>query len=59
MYCVRKFADGWAVFNLDNDGSRQLTEDEVAVLRCEVPQLDDPGTAAWYTDKLECIHEKP
>jgi hypothetical protein len=59
MYCVRKFEDGWAVFNLDNDRSRQLTETEVEVLRCEVPQLNDAETAAWYTDRLECINNKP
>jgi hypothetical protein len=59
MYCVRKFADGWAVFNVESEASRQLTEVEVEVLRQEVPQLNDPETAAYYTDTLDCINNKP
>lgn len=59
MYCVRKFADCWAVFNLDNDTSRRLTEHEVGVLRQAVPELDDPLVAAHYTDRLESINDKP
>jgi len=59
MYCIRKFADCWAVFNLDTDESRKLTEEEVAVVRREVPSLDDPGTAAWYSDRIDCINNKP
>lgn len=59
MYCIRKFADCWAVFNLENDESRRLSEEEVVVLRREVPVLSDPGTAAWYSDVLECINDKP
>ncbi|HTR29905.1 MAG TPA: hypothetical protein VMH27_11590 [Puia sp.] len=59
MYSIRKFADCWAVFNLDTNESRPLTADEVAVVRREIPSLDDPGTAAYYTDELNCISEKP
>ena len=59
MYCIRKFSDGWAVFNLDSEASRQLNTDEVELLRREVPELDDPGTVAWYTDNLEFINNKP
>ena len=59
MYCIRKFADCWAVFNLENDQSRRLTGEEVELLRVELPALDDPGTAAWYGDELDCITDKP
>jgi len=59
MYCIRKFADGWAVFNLESKASRQLTEAEVEVLKREVPQLNDSETAAYYTDSLECVNNKP
>ena len=47
------------MFNLDTDESRKLTEEEVAVVRREVPSLDDPGTAAWYSDRIDCINNKP
>ena len=59
MYCVRKFSDCWAVFNVDTELSRPLTDAEVALLKVEVPTLDDPGTAAYYTDRLDCINDKP
>jgi len=59
MYCIRKFADCWAIFNLDEDTSRRLTADEVAVLRQVVPELEDPLVAAHYTDRLDCINDKP
>jgi hypothetical protein len=59
MYCIRKFSDCWAVFNMDTEESRPLTEEEVEVLRREVPSLDDPGTAAYYADKVDCIKDKP
>ena len=59
MYCIRKFADCWAVFNLDNDGSRPLTEAEVKSVREALPELDDPKTAAMYVDRLDGINDKP
>ena len=59
MYCIRKFADCWAVFNLDTDKSRRLTEEEVKLVREAVPSLNDPQTAAWYSDRVECINGKP
>jgi hypothetical protein len=58
MYCIRKFADCWALFDLDADKSRRLTEAEVEVLRREVPALDDPTLAAYYTDRVDCIIKK-
>jgi len=59
MFCIRKFADCWALFNLDTDVSRRLTEHEVEVLRQSVPELDDPKLVAYYTDRVEGINEKP
>ena len=59
MYSIRKFADCWAVFNLETDQSRALTVEEVEIVRREIPSLDDPRTAAYYTDKLDCINDKP
>jgi hypothetical protein len=59
MYCIRKFADCWAVFNLDNDGSRPLTEAEVESVRAALPELDDPKTAAMYVERLDCVNDKP
>ena len=59
MYCIRKFADCWAVFNLETDESRPLTEDETGIVRREIPSLTDSQTAAYYTDTLDCINDKP
>jgi len=59
MYCIRKFSDGWAVFNVDSEASRQLRDEEVELLRREVPELNDPGTSAWYTYDLDFINDKP
>jgi len=58
MYCIRKFSDCWALYDLDVDTSRRLTAAEVEVLRREVPALDDPKLAAYYTDRVDCIMEK-
>ena len=44
---------------MDNDESRRLTEDEVAAACREVPELDDPGTAAYYSDTMDYITDKP
>ena len=59
MYCIRKFADCWAVFNLDTETSRRLTDEEVAVVRVEIPSLNDPQVAAFYSDEVDCIKDKP
>lgn len=59
MYCVRKFADCWAVFNLDTNTSRPLEEEEVNLLRQAMPELDDPKLAAYYTDRLDMLNKKP
>jgi hypothetical protein len=59
MYCIRKYADCWAVFNLDTDASRPLTAEEQEAVRKEIPQLDDPGTAAYFSDHLDCVTDKP
>lgn len=47
------------MFNLDTDKSRRLTEEEVKLVREAVPSLNDPQTAAWYSDRVECINGKP
>jgi hypothetical protein len=59
MYCIRKFADCWAVFNLDTEQSRDLTEAEVAIVRVEIPSLNDTQVAAFYSDGVDCIKDKP
>jgi len=59
MYCIRKLADCWAVFNLDTGKSRPLTAEEVAVARVEFPSLDNPKVTAFYTDVMDCITNKP
>jgi len=59
MYCIRKFADCWAVFNLDTEQSRPLTAEEVAVVRAEIPSLTDPQVAAFYSDDIDCVNDKP
>jgi hypothetical protein len=59
MYCIRKFADCWAVFNLDTDENRRLTKEEVELIRQEIPELDDPQVAAYYSDSVDCISGKP
>lgn len=47
------------MFNLDTDRSRALTAAEVDALRAQVPSLDDPQTAAYYSDRVDCITDKP
>ena len=59
MYCIRKYADCWALFNLDTNSSRKLTEEEVRTLRASKPELEDPLLVAYYTDRVEGIEEKP
>jgi hypothetical protein len=59
MYCIRKFADCWAVFNLDTEQSRPLTAEEVAVVGVKIPSLTDPQVAAFYSDDIDCISDKP
>jgi hypothetical protein len=59
MYCIRKYADCWAIHNLDSDLSRRLTEDEVLKVREEIPSLDDPMTASYFCDEVECLEDKP
>jgi hypothetical protein len=59
MYCIRKFADCWAVFNMETEQSRALTEEEAETARKEIPSLSDPQTAAYYSDELDCIKDKP
>ncbi|MDR3712381.1 MAG: hypothetical protein P4L51_06170 [Puia sp.] len=59
MYCIRKFADCWAVYNLDNEQSRPLTEEERQTVEKEIASLKDPMTLAHYTDRLECLEDLP
>jgi len=59
MFCIRKFADCWAVYNLNNDHSRPLTEEERGVVSREIPSLNDEQVAAYYTDEVDCIKDKP
>lgn len=44
---------------MDSEASRQLRDEEVELLRREVPELNDPGTSAWYTYDLDFINDKP
>jgi hypothetical protein len=59
MYCIKKFADCWAIYDLEKEVSRPLTEEEQGIARREIPALADPGTAAWYSDRVDCITDKP
>lgn len=59
MYQIKKFADCWAVFNLDSELSRTLTEDEVEKVSREIPSLTDSGTVSYFTDEIKCIEDLP
>jgi hypothetical protein len=59
MYCIRKYADCWAIFNLESDLSRSLTEEEVKKVSLELPSLTDPQTRSIFTDTVDCIEDKP
>jgi hypothetical protein len=59
MYCIRKFADCWAIFNLESDLSRSLTEDEVKKVAVEFPSLTDPQTRSVFVDEVDSIEDKP
>jgi hypothetical protein len=59
MYCIRKYADCWAIFNLDSDLSRSLTEEEVKKVSQEIPSLTDQQTRSYFTDEVECLEDKP
>jgi hypothetical protein len=59
MYCIRKYADCWAIFNLESDLSRSLTEEEVMKVREVIPTLNDPQTRSYFTDEVDCLDDKP
>jgi hypothetical protein len=59
MYCIKKFADCWAIFNLDSDTSRPLTVAEVKMLQKEIPSLNDTAVVSHFTDDVPCIQDKP
>jgi len=59
MYCIRKYADCWAIFNLESDLSRSLTEDEVRKIGETFPSLTDSQTRNIFTDTVDCIDDKP
>ena len=54
MYCIRKYADCWAIFNLESDLSRSLTEDEVRKVAEAFPSLTDQQTRSIFTDNVDC-----
>ena len=58
MYCIRKYADCWAIFNLESDMSRSLTEDEARKVAKEFPSLTDQQTRSIFTDSVDCIEDK-
>jgi hypothetical protein len=58
MYCIRKYADCWAIFNLESDLSRSLTEEEARKVAKEFPSLTDPQTRSIFTDEVDCIEDK-
>jgi hypothetical protein len=59
MYCIKKFADCWAIFNLESEYSRSLTDDEVLKVRREIPELNASDVLSYYTDEIDCIEDKP
>jgi hypothetical protein len=59
MYMIRKFAECWAIFNLESDISRSLTEGEVQKISQEIPTLTDPQIRSYFTDDVDCIEDKP
>lgn len=59
MYCIKKFADCWTIFNLESDDSRSLTNDEVLKVRNEIPELNASDVLSYYTDEIDCIEDKP
>jgi hypothetical protein len=59
MYCIRKYADCWAIFNLDEELGRSLTRDEVQKIREAIPKLNDEQVRSYFTDKVDCIEDKP
>jgi hypothetical protein len=59
MYQIKKFSDCWAVFNLDSELSRTLTEEEVKKVSREIPSLTDSETVSYFTDRIDCIEDLP
>lgn len=59
MYCIRKYADCWAIFNLESELSRSLTEEEVLKVRVAIPSLNDSEVRSYFTDEVDCIEDKP
>jgi hypothetical protein len=59
MYCIRKYADCWTIFNLDSDLSRSLSEEEVKRVAVEFPSLTDPLTRSVFVDEVDSIEDKP
>jgi len=59
MYCIKKFSDCWAIYNLESEDSRSLTEDEVIKVRQEIPALNASDVVSYFTDEIDCIEDKP
>ncbi|MDR3715784.1 MAG: hypothetical protein P4L51_23470 [Puia sp.] len=59
MYQIKKFADCWAVFNLESDLSRSLTEDEVLHVRVEFPTINSSEVVSIFVDEIRSLEDKP
>jgi hypothetical protein len=59
MYYIKKYADCWAVHNDTSGRSRPLSEEEIAIVQKEYPDLKDPKTRTVYTDQLDGLNNKP
>jgi hypothetical protein len=59
MYQIKKFADTWAVFNLDNELSRSLTPIEIRQVSEEFPQITGSDVVSIFVDHIESLNDKP
>ncbi len=55
MYYIKKFSNGWAIHDDVTNGSRLLTEKEVAKLKIEFPSLADEKVLSVFSDQVRSI----
>ena len=59
MFYIRKYSNGWAIYNDANGCSRLLTEQEVEAVKKEFPQLEAENVRTVFADQVKSIREKP
>lgn len=55
MWQIKKYQEGLAIHDLDNETSRLLTDQEAKAIQEEFPSLRDPKVVSYFTDVITSI----